>query len=430
MRRILLPAALLLALALSSAGPAHSRPRVSRRLPALDSLRTLVDDGRFEEARDRSERWLARLMASRDSSSLLAADVMDVDVRALFELGLGREPLALARATRALAIRRDRLGADDTTLALPLENASLVLQEAGLLDSSRAMCELALRLRERILRPGDPSLARTLAQLSNVERLQGSYAEAILTADRALVTLDSARVSHREVLQSVWSVRGAAQRLAHSYPDAIASLEKAVALGWGPDGARGTTLGNAFNDLATAEIAQGDFETGIAHLDSALAVYAAKLPADHPYLAVTLSNRGILNEDDRGHLYVLFPIPAVEGANPVPPGDRIRLPGSHAGVGQDWVVTDAAGTETFLVVAARAPVAAMDEVVRRNAAAHAKAEIHDASAGTRERGVGGITDAPVSPGVRAGRRLASLAAAMDRSSTWVRLFVLENAAAP
>lgn len=61
----------------------------------------------------------------------------------------------------------------------------------------------------------------------------------------------------------------------------------------------------------------------------------------------------VLNEDDQGHRFVLFPLAGLNSTNPLSGGVRHRLPGRRSGVPQAWEVSSAGGREAFLVVAAR-----------------------------------------------------------------------------
>jgi hypothetical protein len=72
----------------------------------------------------------------------------------------------------------------------------------------------------------------------------------------------------------------------------------------------------------------------------------------------------VFNLDDAGEMYVLFPVPGFELSNPL--GSRVehRLPGSFHGEPQYWEVTSGGGGgENVLLVAARAPVPAMEELL-------------------------------------------------------------------
>jgi len=74
----------------------------------------------------------------------------------------------------------------------------------------------------------------------------------------------------------------------------------------------------------------------------------------------------VFNQDDTGEMHVLFPVPGFEPANPLAAGAVHRLPGSFRGEAQCWVVTSGGGGgENVLIVAAREPMPAMQELLAR-----------------------------------------------------------------
>jgi serine/threonine-protein kinase len=81
---------------------------------------------------------------------------------------------------------------------------------------------------------------------------------------------------------------------------------------------------------------------------------AKLLPDETLSLQVELSAPAyvyVVNEDEKGESYLLFPIPGLALRNPLPPGQRHRLPGMWDGELVSWQVTSVGGTEHFLIVA-------------------------------------------------------------------------------
>jgi len=54
----------------------------------------------------------------------------------------------------------------------------------------------------------------------------------------------------------------------------------------------------------------------------------------------------VVNEDEQGARYVLFPMPGFDLTNPLPAGRTLRLPGEH----HSWKVNSRGGRERLLVV--------------------------------------------------------------------------------
>jgi hypothetical protein len=59
----------------------------------------------------------------------------------------------------------------------------------------------------------------------------------------------------------------------------------------------------------------------------------------------------VLNQDDEGESYLLFPLSGSNLTNPLPADQKLRLPGAVKGLQKGWVVTSAGRREHFLVLA-------------------------------------------------------------------------------
>ena len=135
----------------------------------------------------------------------------------------------------------------------------------------------------------------------------------------------------------------------------------------------------------------------------------------------------VVNQDERGENYLLFPLPGQATRNPLA-GDRVhRLPGTV-----DWEVTSAGGREHFLVVASPEPLDALQKVFERLPAPRvggppAKAEPLSNETIGQLRGIGGL-----SPREKAGKSIdllqsaAQLGGAESVKGAWMRQFTLEN----
>jgi len=183
-----------------------------------------------------------------------------------------------------------------------------------------------------------------------------------------------------------------------------------------------------------AELVRGDEDLG-----APLATGDLVAPGDRIALELRAAepvHAYVLSEDDAGSVFVLFPLRGRGLTNPLSPGARHRLPGKDGSASIDWVVTSAGGRETFLVLAARAPLAEVERAVAQLPAAGAGEQVRYAPLSPRAldglRAVGGTaTRSPATP-ARGARRLAALAKALDDSpegrAVWRKLVVLENPA--
>jgi hypothetical protein len=77
-------------------------------------------------------------------------------------------------------------------------------------------------------------------------------------------------------------------------------------------------------------------------------------PGDHLFLTVHASRPTyvyVINQDERGESYLVFPVPGQTLTNPLPAGETHRLPGTGNGKEVAWQVTSAGGREHYLIFA-------------------------------------------------------------------------------
>jgi serine/threonine-protein kinase len=155
----------------------------------------------------------------------------------------------------------------------------------------------------------------------------------------------------------------------------------------------------------------------------------------------------VVNEDEAGHAYLLFPSPGLVPQNPLPAATPIILPGTQNDQPFYWQVTSGGGTEHLLVIASPRPLPSLETELE--ALGHPKpgapirfAELPPSSL-NQLRGLGGLVhDGSASgpaPRTAAGapqtQRLFELAEPLSgspdtTSGVWMRRLELENPARP
>jgi serine/threonine-protein kinase len=83
-----------------------------------------------------------------------------------------------------------------------------------------------------------------------------------------------------------------------------------------------------------------------------LATGSVLAPGDQMFFSIDVSRPVfvyVVNQDDTGETYLLFPLPGVEPVNPVAAGTGIRLPGSMDSQQYNWRVTSPGGREHFFI---------------------------------------------------------------------------------
>jgi hypothetical protein len=144
----------------------------------------------------------------------------------------------------------------------------------------------------------------------------------------------------------------------------------------------------------------------------------------------------VLNEDERGERYLLFPQPLFDVRNPIAADSTIVLPGTIGGRENAWSVTSAGGREHFLIVASPEPVAELEAELDRLPSPEPGRPVRYAAVEEatveRLRGVGGVVALPeraASPAPRAvafDRFRALAGRESDVRGVWVRQVILEN----
>jgi len=144
----------------------------------------------------------------------------------------------------------------------------------------------------------------------------------------------------------------------------------------------------------------------------------------------------VINEDEQGNTYLLFPLPELDLENPLAGEISHRLPGSRGGVPFNWTVTSIGGREHFLMVASPDRLEdlepKLEELPRAGAPKGAGAIQLPPRAVSRLRGVGGLRPAdPGKIGALSPVRLSELAEGLSSPGTsvrgvWVRRFEFSN----
>jgi len=124
-------------------------------------------------------------------------------------------------------------------------------------------------------------------------------------------------------------------------------------------------------------------------------------PGDQLFASVRVSVPAyvyIVNEDEQGESYLLFPLPGQSVTNPLPAGTANRLPGTRGGREVFWQVTSAGGREHFLIFASPEKLPVLEQMFAALPRPEEGRPI-DSARLSREvvgtlRGVGGLAPAP------------------------------------
>jgi len=144
----------------------------------------------------------------------------------------------------------------------------------------------------------------------------------------------------------------------------------------------------------------------------------------------------IVNEDDNGESFLLFPLPGQAVENPIAAGTPVRVPGTRA-EDTTWQITSAGGREHFLIFASSERLQAFEELFaalpRPTFGKPVTSSKLSEGALGKLRGVGGLTAAPpAAPGARLASIFTSPLGDGEETARglWVRQLTVENPARP
>jgi hypothetical protein len=142
----------------------------------------------------------------------------------------------------------------------------------------------------------------------------------------------------------------------------------------------------------------------------------------------------VVNEDEQGEGYLLFPLPGQSLTNPLPAGQMHRLPGVQAGEQVSWQVTSAGGREHFIIFANTAPLSSFEQLFARLPPPDRDNPVQSVGL-SREavgvlRGVGGVVSTPSGAGAATGLATEFSTPLIDGEESvrgvWIRQVTLEN----
>ncbi|MBI1950137.1 MAG: tetratricopeptide repeat protein, partial [Acidobacteria bacterium] len=170
----------------------------------LDSVRRLLEKGRYAEAEATARALLVKVEAAGGKDSLEAAGVLDLVVEAGLSMGKSKDAETRVLAERALSIKEKVLGPDHPEFAKSLTNLGSLLHRLGDLGGAREVLERALAIREKALGLRHPQTAASLDEIADVLQTTGNYGRARELYERALaIQEESLGPGHLDVARTL-----------------------------------------------------------------------------------------------------------------------------------------------------------------------------------------------------------------------------------
>ncbi|MBI1950451.1 MAG: tetratricopeptide repeat protein, partial [Acidobacteria bacterium] len=254
-----------------------------------------MDGGRYADAEARARLLLEELEAVEGAGALETAKALDLLVEALWRGGKSRDAETRELASRAVAVKEERLGRDDPGVATSLVNLGIVCSDAGDYEGAEAAYRRALAIRESALGADHPDVARVLNNLGVVAFHRGEYEKARGLHQRALTLREKALGPEHADTGTSLSNLALVSSVTGDYTTARPLLERAVAIREKALGPRHPYVSTTLSDLASVLFALGDYAEARSLYERALAIGEKAWDPGHPGLARILMGLGALS---------------------------------------------------------------------------------------------------------------------------------------
>ena len=186
-----------------------------------------------------------------------------------------------AALDRAAANITGRFGSQPEVEASVRQTIGAAYQDLGLYPQADNQLNKTLKLRQRVLAPGDPATLQTLESMATLEVSQGKYAQAE-TLFNAVLTQD--RLIAKDPLVEMNAITGLAQVSAAQgdYARSSAQLERALKSHIDTLGARDPAVLSAMSELANQYTNQGKFAQSAEMQVRVLEIRKKTLGLEHP----------------------------------------------------------------------------------------------------------------------------------------------------
>lgn len=271
-------------------------PPVLAQETSADIVRGDLRAERLAEAERHARDLLAATERLHGSDARETADVLDLLAEAMRKAGKTRDPQSLEICRRALEIKQRLLRPDDPSLAISLENLGALHLVNGEIEKARQYLGGALDIRTRALGPWNADVAWSLTWLSHLEEKAGNPDSAYVLVKRAVAIQDS--VLREDDLQHLKSLDllGVVQYERGDYRDAAAISERALGAHLSAQGLYTASTASALHSLGVICLEMGDYGEASHYLERARSVQRRVLPSANPQVVRTTQSLGTLRE--------------------------------------------------------------------------------------------------------------------------------------
>jgi CHAT domain-containing protein/Tfp pilus assembly protein PilF len=202
----------------------------------------------------------------------------------------GRLDEAIRLAERALAIREQSLGPDDTQVASLLNYLAKLYEDKGDYAKAVVLYQRNLAIREKASGPDDLSVATPLHNLALMYKAQGEYTKAEPLFRRALAIFETKLgPDHLYVALAADNLGGVYLQMG-DIAKAAPLLERALAIREKTPNVDPLLIAGSLNNLAVLWERNGEYAKAVSLYQRALATKEKALGPEHPDVALSLGN--------------------------------------------------------------------------------------------------------------------------------------------
>lgn len=199
---------------------------------------------------------------------------------------------ALEYCQRALEIRKNALGMQNSDVANSIAHIGLIYDSSG--DSNKAMecIEQAIDIARELLGDNSISVATMIGNLGTVHESRGEYAEALECFEKQLNTVLAERGDNDPAAARCYNNIGVAYSASGDYTRAIEAYGKALDILTEIYGGDHPEIAINYNNTGVAYARSGDYNSALEYFTRALELSKHSVGDNHPSIAIRLNNIG------------------------------------------------------------------------------------------------------------------------------------------
>jgi len=270
--------------------------RYSQAIPVAERILS-IHESRSDADQSSIAVWLNNIGRVVPETRSVLRVAQSVNNLAFLYRDQGRHTDAEPLLQRSLTILEKAFGGDHPEVANALCNLGQLYEDQGRYTEARPLLQRALDIREKAFGREHPDIALSLNNLAFLYQDQGRYAEAEPLFQRSLAIREKALGSeHPDIAQSLNNL-GFLYRAQARYADAEPLLQRSLAIREKALGRDNPNVAVSLNNLGFLYLDQHRYAEAEPLLQRALTIFESSFGPEHPEVAESLNHLGLLYRD-------------------------------------------------------------------------------------------------------------------------------------